>query len=133
MKRGIGPVLAMAVIWLMASPAGAHDTSFNTTIEIEDVVGVTVNDYRYYGEVRSQRGRCVRGRTVKIFSITEDGRKLIDTDRTSRNGFWFGGGDFTPAGTTSTTAVVARVLRRDTGPRRHDHVCRADRNREGIA
>ena len=133
MKRGIGPVLAMAVIGLMASPAGAHDTSFNTTIEIEDVIGVTVNDYRYYGEVRSQRGRCVRGRTVKIFSITEDGRKLIDTDRTSRNGFWFGGGDFTPAGTTSTTAVVVRVLRRDIGPRGHDHVCRADREREGIA
>jgi hypothetical protein len=133
MKRGIGPVLAMAVIGLMASSAGAHDTSFNTTIEIEDVVGMTVDDYRYYGEVRSRKGGCVRGRTVRIFSITEDGRKLIDTDRTSRNGSWFGGGDFTPAGTTSTTAVVVKVLRRDIGRRGHDHVCRADREREPIA
>jgi hypothetical protein len=132
MTRGVGPVLAMAVIGLMASSAGAHDRSFNTRIEIEDVVGMTVNDYRYYGEVHSPKRRCVRGRTVKIYSITEDGRKLIDTDRTSHNGFWFGGGDFTPAGTTSTTAVVVRVLRRDIGPRGHDHVCRGDRNREPI-
>ena len=133
MKRGIGPVLAMAVIGLMASSAGAHDRSFNTRIEIEDVVGMTVNDYRYYGKVHSPKGRCVRGRTVRIFSITEDGRKLIDTDRTSRKGNWFGGGDFTPAGTTSTTAVVVKVRRRDIGRRGHDHVCRADREREGIA
>ena len=122
MKRGVGPVLAMAVIGLMASSAGAHDRSFNTR-----------NDYRYYGEVHSPKRRCVRGRTVKIYSITEDGRKLVDTDRTSRNGFWFGGGDFTPAVTTSTTAVVVRVLRRDIGPRGHDHVCRGDREREWIA
>ena len=93
---------------------------------------MTVNEYRYYGEVRSQRGRCVRGRTVKIFSITENGRKLIDTDRTSRNGNWFGGGDFAPTGTNSTTAVVVRVLGRDIGPRGPDHVCRADREREPI-
>jgi len=133
MKRGIGLVLAIGVIGLVASSAGAHDRSFNTRIEIEDVVGVTVNDYRYYGEVHSPKRRCVRGRTVKILSITEDGPKLIDTDRTSRNGFWFGGGDFRPGGTTSTTAVVVRVSRRDIGPRGHDHVCRADRERQGIA
>jgi hypothetical protein len=133
MKRRILIGFALGALVLVTSPASAHETSFNSTIKIDGLVGVTVNDYRYYGHVRSPKGRCVSGRKVKIFSLTSEGRKLIDTDRTSRNGFWFGGGDFTPAGVTGTHGVRVRVVRRDIGPRGHRHVCRADAATEPIA
>jgi len=132
MERRILTGLALAAIGLMASPASAHDTSFDSTIEIEGLVGVNVNDYRYYGDVSSPKDRCVPGRTVKIFSLTLEGPKLIDTDRTSRNGFWFGGGDFTPPGTTGTDGVRVRVAPRDIGRHGHRHVCRADADSEPI-
>jgi hypothetical protein len=126
MKRLVLTGLTLAAIGLMTSAASAHKASFKTTIEIDGLVGVTVNDYRYYGTVSSPKDRCVPGRTVKIFSLTPEGSKLIDTDRTSRNGFWFGGGDFTPPGVTGTDGVRVRVARRDIGRHGHRHACRAD-------
>jgi hypothetical protein len=133
MKRRMLPRLALAAIGLMTSSASAHHASFPSTIEIEGLVGTTVDDYRYYGNVSSPKDCCVPGRTVKIISLTPEGPRLVDTDRTSRNGFWFGGGDFTPQGTTGTFGVRVRVLRRDIGRHGHHHVCRADSDSEPIA
>jgi hypothetical protein len=132
MRRRILTGLALAAIGLTTSPAFAHNTSFDGTIEIEGLVGVTVNEYRYYGHVSSPKDRCVPGRTVKIISLTPQGSKLVDTDRTSRNGFWFGGGDFTPPGVTGTDGVRVRVVRKDIGRRGHRHVCRPDADSELI-
>jgi hypothetical protein len=132
MKRWILIGLTLAAIGTLTSPAFAHNTSFKSKIEIEGLVGVTVNDYRYYGEVSSRNDRCVPGRTVKIFSLTPEGRKLVDIDRTSRNGFWFGGGDFTPPGVSGTNGVRVRVVPRDIGRHGHHHVCSADTDSEPI-
>jgi hypothetical protein len=131
MKRIMVTVLGIAAIGAVASPATAHDTSFNSEIQIEGLVGVTVDDYRYYGRVDSPKPDCVPGRTVKIFALTPEGRLLIDTDRTSRNGSFFGGGDFTPTD-GDVTGVRVTVVKRNIGPSGHRHLCEADSDNEPI-
>ena len=133
MRSRIAIVLAAAAAVLAATPASAHNAAFDSTIQITGQVGTVVNDYQYYGEVSSPRDGCIPGRTVKIFALTTDGRKLVDTDRTSRNGFFFGGGDFTPGGVEGVDGVRVKVLAEDIGPQGHDHICEADTDQQGIA
>ena len=93
MKLKVLAATAVALLAAGSSVAAARSAS-GTTIKITGSVGATVQDFQVYGEVHSSSPVCVRGRTVKIFSLTPSGPKLIDTDRASQNGFFFGGGDF---------------------------------------
>jgi hypothetical protein len=102
--------------------AAAHATSFKSEIEITGEVGQTVQDFQVYGEVHSEKAKCVPGRTVKIFSVTPNGLKLIDTDRTSHEGFFFGGGNFG----NQVHGARVKVVRRKIGHRGHRLVCKSD-------
>jgi hypothetical protein len=115
-------MLGMASLAVGTGVATAHATSFKSEIEITGTVGQTVQDFQVYGEVRSEKAKCVRGRTVKIFSVTPNGLKLIDTDRTSGNGFFFGGGNFG----NEVDGARVKVVRRKIGRRGHAHVCKPD-------
>jgi len=122
MKLKVLAVLGVVSLGVGTGLAAAHTTSYNSQIQITGSVGATVQDFQVYGEVHSPKGRCVPNRKVKIFSITPNGLKLIDTDRTSRNGFFFGGGNFG----NEVNGARVKVVRRDIGPRGHVHLCRSD-------
>jgi hypothetical protein len=124
MKLKFLVVLGVASLGVGTSLAAAHAASSNSKIKITGSVGETVQDFQVYGTVRSPNEKCVGGRTVKIFSITPNGLVLIDTDRTSRNGFFFGGGNFG----NEVNGARVKVLRRDVGRRGHKHVCETDKD-----
>jgi len=129
MKLKLLTVLAVALVGVGLSAAVAHAAFYGSTIKITGDVGATVQDFQVYGEVHSPNAKCVPNRTVKIFSITPSGLKLIDTDQTSRNGFFFGGGNF---GSTVYGARV-KVVERNIGTQSNPQVCKSDTDTLPIA
>lgn len=117
MKLKVLAATAVALLAAASSVAVARSAS-GTTIRITGTVGATVQDFQVYGEVHSPSPVCVRGRTVKIFSLTPSGPKLIDTDRASDNGFFFGGGDFGNQVNGVRVKAVEQTI--------NGHLCRSD-------
>jgi hypothetical protein len=93
MKLKVVAAVALASL-VVAGGTAIASTSSGSTITIQGSVGSTVQNFQVYGTVRSTSRACVPDRTVKIFSLTPNGPKLIDTDRTSDHGYFFGGGNF---------------------------------------
>jgi hypothetical protein len=121
MKRSVLAGLgATVVLGIGAGAVGAHTTAFVTDISANGSTGATT-DLQVYGEVDSPRGKCVRNRTVKIIAeFSQANRLLVDTDRTSTNGFFSGGGDFSGA-----QAVRMRATSKDIAPGDHVHRCKS--------
>ena len=123
--KSLSGMLVLALL-AAAAPAGAHTTSTPTTIHVvgwSTSPGASSSDYAH-GVVESPSAKCIRGRTVKIFMQLDGSSNytLVDTDRTSRKGFWAGGGR---EGITSTDSK-ARVTRAKVGPPGHKHICGAN-------
>jgi hypothetical protein len=129
MKLKVLAGATVVAVVLMTGLAGAAPTS-STTIKIQGSVGEVVQDFQVYGKVRSPSRKCVSGRTVKIVSLTPDGPRVIDTDRTSRNGFFFGGGSF---GNNGVNGVRVKAPRSRVGPKGGTHVCKAAADTQLIA
>jgi hypothetical protein len=85
-------VVAVAVLVLGAGTASAAK-SYPTTVNFRDSDG-TASDVLITGDLRTNV-RCRGGRTVKMFKRTGSSFKLLDVDRTSRNGAWAVRGDLT--------------------------------------
>jgi hypothetical protein len=102
--------------------AATGSTSYKSTITIASTVGQVVQDMQIYGDVHSPKGKCIPDRKVEIFSMTPNGLKLIDVDRTSRNGFFFGGGDFG----NNVNGAKVKVLKRTIGRAAHEALCKSD-------
>jgi hypothetical protein len=117
MKVKVVAAVAVASLVVAAGTAVAR-TASGSTITIQGSVGATVQNYQVYGTVRSPSRACVPDRTVRIFSLTPDGPKLIDTDRTSDKGYFFGGGNFGD----QVNGVRVKVLEKTVGGR----LCKSD-------
>ena len=130
MKKAAAGLCALALA--VPALAVAHDKTFESTITVEYAVGSAakggVGPTFIGGLVHSEKPGCIADRKVKLFAYFSEGtskrgaeKVLIDTDRTSQNGAWAGYGDF-----TGSIGAQATVVKKDIGPRRHDHVCGAD-------
>ena len=106
--------------------AGAHAPSSATKIVLDHASqqsGENTNLRDFVGHLESPRKKCLARRTVKL--VLHDGNsgttKLLDTDRTGKNGAWGVGGNIIGA-----DVAHFRVTRKTIG--RHDHrrVCKAD-------
>ena len=106
--------------------AGAHAPSSATKIVLDhssQQSGENTNLRDFVGHLESPRKKCLARRTVKL--VLHDGNsgttKLLDTDRTGKNGAWGVGGNIIGA-----DVAHFRVTRKTIG--RHDHrrVCKAD-------
>jgi hypothetical protein len=122
MKLKFLTVLAVVSVGVGLSAAVAHAAFYGSTINITGSVGMTVQDFQVYGEVHSPNAKCVPNRTVRIFSMTPSGLKLIDTDQTSRKGFFFGGGNFG----NEVNGARVKVLERNVGTQANPQICKAD-------
>ena len=129
MKLKLFLIAGVASFALMAPLAAAHASSSGTKIEIQGSVGQVVQDFQVYGTVSSGNHRCVAGRKVEILSLTPNGPKLIDRDRASDNGFFFGGGNFGH----QVNGARVKALRSVVGAHGHKHVCKADTDTLPIA
>jgi hypothetical protein len=118
MKLKFLAALGAVSLALGAGTALARSGGSGSPIEINGTVGATVQDMQVYGQVRSPRATCVPNRTVKVFSEEPSGLKLIDKDRTSRRGYFFGGGDFGD----QVNGVRVKVAEQTVG----GHVCKSD-------
>ncbi len=124
--KGLSPMLVVLALLVATATAGAHNTSTPSTIDVvgwSTSPGASSSDYAH-GVVESPSARCIRGRTVQIFMQlgASTTYTLVDTDRTSRKGFWAGGGR---EGITSTDSK-AKVIRANVGSQGHEHICEAD-------
>ncbi len=124
--KGFSTLLVVLGLLTATTTAGAHNTSTPSTIDVvgwSTSPGASSADYAH-GVVESPGSKCIRGRTVKIFMQLGGSTTytLVDTDRTSRKGFWAGGGR---EGITSTDSK-AKVTRANVGSPGHKHICEAD-------
>jgi hypothetical protein len=133
MKKAIVSLCALSLA--VPAVAAAHDTTFESSVSIDFVEGPPVkrgvsNPLFVGGFVFSKKDACIANRKVKLYVITNIPEKrqgptfdkeLVDTDRTSDNGAWAGYGNFVGA-----DGAMAKVVKKDIGPKGHDHICGAD-------
>jgi hypothetical protein len=119
--------LAVAVIgaalgvWVTSS-ALAGLRSFRTEVTL-NFAGISTGVFTE-GQVISPKSACEAGRKVLIIAITPSGNRVVDTDRTSDNGFYGGGGRAPGAG--RPIGVKVKAPRAVIGKRGRRSVCRGD-------
>ena len=121
MKR---PLLILAATALscagLSAVATAHTVKFDSTVTIDyDKNGNDPDDFD--GAVSSDRGRCVRNRTIEVFRETAGDDALIGTTTTDAEGNW----ELVLAGDADVGDYYAvakrKKLRRNAN---HRHICR---------
>ena len=114
--------LASAALLIPAAAAG-HTAHYPSTVDILGW-GSSNNDGSVdyaYGIVRSEKPKCVGGRTVEIKREISGQMQLIDTATSSSKGFWAGGGD-----PEIGSGGIVILKRERIGRKGHKHVCRGD-------
>lgn len=120
-KLAVATAAAAAASFGLAAGAGGHQRTFASDLQIQGWNASQGSSVDYaYGKVYSSKP-CTGGRTVKIFRLIDGKYRLIDQTKTSRRGFWAGGGDPQIGQGGKVTVTRSRV-----GPRSHQHICGAD-------
>ena len=131
MKKAVVSICALALA--VPAIASAHDTTYESTVSIDYAVEPPAKgasqSLMVGGLVGSEKQACIANRKVKLYVITDLPAKrrgeivkhVVDIDRTSDNGAWSGTGNFIGA-----EGAFAKVVKKDIGPKGHNHVCGAD-------
>ena len=131
MKKIVISLCALALA--VPALASAHDTTFDSAVYIDYAESPpskgSANPLYVGGIVGSEKDACIANRKVKLYMLTNvptkrgptADKELIDIDHTSENGAWSGFGDFQGA-----EGAMAKVVKKDIGPKGHHHVCGAD-------
>jgi hypothetical protein len=107
-------VCAVALLGLMpAGQAFGHVTADASAVSVRYIEDIE----SFKGRVSSTENDCVRGRTIKLFKETSDGRTLVGTTTTGRHG------RFKLKEANANGTYRARVARRETGGMGHRHIC----------
>lgn len=120
-------IAVLATVLLLGGASAAAQRATATTkltfVDFADSNADGTSDY-IIGKLSSPRRKCIGGRMVKIFRLPpgEDEFHLVDRDRSSRNGFWAGGGFEEINSQVGKVTVERKVIRRPGGRL----VCRAD-------
>jgi len=93
LKIGLGALSALLMAGVIDATAGEATPSTVVFVDFADSNNDGQSDY-IIGKVASPKKKCVSERTVKIFRRPPGGGdfRLVDADRSSKNGFWAGGG-----------------------------------------
>jgi hypothetical protein len=117
--RVLASLSAVGALALGGGVAEAHNTTFQTSVEFQEVYVVN-GQLGLAGQVSSARAQCVPNRTVKVFAIFENGsRELLDIARTSDNGAFAGVG----RPSDEIDDALAKVRRKNIGGSGHRHIC----------
>ncbi len=122
MRRILIIAIAATALGTIAAPAAAGAASHPTEVTI-DFAGIGTGVF-VEGQVISPKRACEAGRKVLIVAITPNGNELVDTDRTSDNGFYGGGGQAQDP--DRPTGVKVKAPRITFARHGHRHVCRRD-------
>jgi hypothetical protein len=120
-KRKLLAVAVMAAAlggW--TTPAFAGADSFRTEVTI-NFLGIGTGVFAE-GQLISPKPACMAGRKVLIIAITPNGNRVVDTDRSSDNGFY--GGEGRALGAGRPIGAKVKSPRRVIGKRGHRSVCR---------
>ena len=115
-------ILAIAFAAVAAPGAAAHKVNYPSTIEILGFDRTATDDGlqdMVYGIARSEKPKCVGGRTVEIKREISGQLFTIDTAITSVKGYWAGGGD-EEIGQGGTVLLQKQRIGKRKG---HRHVC----------
>jgi hypothetical protein len=94
MRRALLTILALSAAFCLTAVFAGASVSYRTHISL-DTASFTGHRALFTGRLESQHGRCIARRKVKLFDKFQGGgQKLIDTDRSSKNGAWSGYGRF---------------------------------------
>jgi hypothetical protein len=119
--RVVTAAAAVTTLLIGGGVALAETTFHPTTIVQDGSAAADTTRSLIYGHLESPRHKCLPNRKVQIVAHFPSGNRVLDTDRSSRNGFWEGLGNFIGA-----DSAEAKVVRKRTGRPGHRHVCKAD-------
>jgi hypothetical protein len=93
LKIGLGALSALLMTGVIDATAGEATPSTVVFVDFADSNNDGQSDY-IIGKVASPKKKCISGRTVKIFRRPPGGGdfRLVDSDRSSKRGYWAGGG-----------------------------------------
>jgi len=117
---------AFAVTLSVAASASAYDTTIPTSFDFT-ALNTTTNsegwETDWEARLESDSQQCIRNRRAQIIGTFDGERKVVDEDRSSRNGFIRLGDEGGPGQAARLERLVARVLEKRVGPSGHRHVC----------
>src|SRR5687768_5261545 len=118
-----GVVLAGALAIGVAGFAVAHETSFQSKVTGDSRPGPGQREVTFFGEVKSEKGKCVKRRTVELFDLRTVASKIGETE-SNADGEW----EITaPTGRLRGTQYAQ--IRKKTLVKRdgHRHKCKGDK------
>ena len=112
--RGLTGLVAGLVLVLGVTSASGHRAQAPTSLNLVNFADSNEDSFSDYiiGTVSSPKGKCEGGRTVKITRQSPGlgESKLIDSTRTSNNGYWAGGGVEQINSIEGTVTVTRKTL-----------------------
>jgi hypothetical protein len=122
-RRGLALAGALAVG--VAGAAVAHQTTFQSTVTGDSRPGPTQRTVTFFGDVKSPKEKCIKGRTVELFDLRTVATKLGET-KSDADGNW----EITTLtgrvrGTQYAQVLKKRLVNRDG----HRHTCKFDKTR----
>ncbi len=124
--RRVALIALVAGVTLASGAVAARAPSSTTRIVLDHSSrqsGSGTNAYDFVGHLESRRRACVPGRTVRVVlhSGNTGALKVLDRDRTGKDGAWAVGGNIVGA-----DVAHFRVKRKAIGGRKHRRICKAD-------
>jgi len=119
-------VLAVTSLSLGAASVSAHNTTIPTNFDFTSLATNTDTpgwDTTWEARLKSNSGACISDRRAQIIGTFDGERRVVDADRSSRNGFLRLSGEGGPAQSAKLDRIVAKVLDKRIGPSGHRHVC----------
>lgn len=134
MPRGFCAALAAALACVAAAPAQAHEEKYRASVTINDNsftraaagrAAARNYTFEFFGEVRSPKPACERGRQVRLVDMNADNANeappaVVGQDTTDSTGYWEIAQSNKPQADLYVAKARAKALRRGDG---HRHVC----------
>jgi hypothetical protein len=119
-------VLALTGLSVGVASVSAHNTTIPTDFDFSSIATNTNQpgwNTNWDARLESDTPACIRNRTAQIIGTFDGERRVVDEDRSSRNGFIRLGGEGGPAQSAELERLVFKVLEKRVGPSGHRHVC----------
>ena len=90
-RGAVAWIVVAALVVLLAAASSARGATFASTVEIGGF-GSDLDVVQMNGLVEATERACLRNREVEMYAVNGSGEQRFNTDHTSDNGFWGGGG-----------------------------------------
>jgi hypothetical protein len=127
MRKALAVLVACGVLVVGVTAAAAHDWIYSSTIQMTSWGTTPPPGFTLHatGYLTAHNGKCVPGRTVRLYFVTGATKTPIDVDSSSLHGAWSVKGDADSKPDSFVIRLARKRIDLNLGPSHH-HVCAGD-------